>query len=71
MIGAESHTTIANARTDMSMAYFATDGNYGSAEDLLLLDVSNWTADDWQEVDDAGDNERVNVALAISERYGA
>lgn len=53
----------------MSKAYFATDGSYGSADDLVVLDVSNWTEDDWRDVDDAGDNDRIDVARRINRRH--
>jgi len=27
--------------------YFATDGNYGSADGLVIVDTSDWDDDDW------------------------
>ena len=27
--------------------YFAADGNYGSADGLVIVDTSDWDDDDW------------------------
>ena len=27
--------------------YFATDGNYGNAENLVIIDTADWTEDEW------------------------
>lgn len=49
--------------------YFAQDGNYGDAEEILIVDTDLWTEENWQELEDAYDNERPTIAQAISERY--
>lgn len=48
------------------MIYVAADGNYGSAENLVIIDTTNWTADDWELLDTAGDSERIETALQIN-----
>lgn len=50
----------------MSKHYFATDGNYGGADGLVVVDTSDWTEDEWDAVDNARDNERPAIALAFS-----
>ena len=50
-------------------AYFAKDGNFGDASDLKLIDVSEWTEADWDEVQNETDEYRFSVAQAIAERY--
>lgn len=49
--------------------YFAQDGNYGDAEEILIVDTDLWNEEDWQEIEDAYDGERASVAQRISERY--
>lgn len=49
--------------------YFANDGNYGDAEEILIVDTDLWNEEDWQEIEDATDSERPQIAQAISERY--
>lgn len=48
-----------------NLSYFAADGNYGSADNLALVDTDEWTNEDWQDVDEAGDNDRLDVAKRI------
>ena len=38
--------------------YFAADGNYGSADGLVLVDTSNWTEEQWQMIEDTSDSFR-------------
>jgi len=50
------------------MTYFATDGNYGTAIGLEVLDTAKWTAGDWRKIENASDSERALVAKAIDEK---
>jgi hypothetical protein len=52
------------------MHYFASDGSYGDAEKLIIVDTSEWTEEDWQEIDMAGDSDRAVVAYAIAKSKG-
>jgi len=45
--------------------YFATDGNYGDATDLVVVDVDHWTDANWEAVEHASDSERAQVARNI------
>jgi hypothetical protein len=47
--------------------YFATDGNYGDATELIIVDTTNWSESDWQLIEDSHDSERSDVAQRISE----
>ena len=53
----------------MEPYYFAEDGNFGSAEGLAIFDTTNWTEDDWMEIEQAGDHARVQVAREIAEHH--
>jgi hypothetical protein len=49
--------------------YFASDGNYGGAAKVIILETEHWTEDDWITIEEAGDLGRVQVALDISASY--
>lgn len=50
----------------MSKHYFAADGNYGSAEGLVIVDTSDWTEEEWDAIDAARDSERPAIASQLS-----
>lgn len=45
--------------------YFAADGNYGESLNMVVLDASSFTEDDWNLIDMAADHERANLASKI------
>lgn len=47
------------------MTYFAEDGSFGSADGMVILDTSKWSAVDWERVEQAGDDLRSTAAQAI------
>lgn len=49
------------------MHYFASDGNYGSASDLVVIHTDSWDYDDWDKILEAQDHERYQVAQQIAE----
>jgi hypothetical protein len=49
------------------MTYFAMDGNYGNAHGLVIIDTADWTDADWDRVENATDDDRFIVAVAIAE----
>lgn len=55
--------------TVRSLSYFATDGNYGSADGILVLETTGWSELDWQMVDGVSDWHRPAVARLITESY--
>ena len=46
------------------MAYVSSDGNYGS-DDALMFEHSDLTAEQWNNLSDIGDNERLEYVSAI------
>ena len=49
--------------------YFASDGSYGDAADIVVVDVTNWTEDDFSGddgVDNVTDLLRAQTAVKIS-----
>lgn len=51
----------------MGITYFAADGSFGNAVDLVIIDTTNWDADDWDHVEMAPDRDRARVARELSE----
>lgn len=49
--------------------YFASDGSYGTAEELTILDTTEWTDEDWELIEFSTDMERSTVAQGIWEKY--
>jgi hypothetical protein len=54
---------------EKASTYFATDGSYGTAHNLEIIDTSEWTDEDWAEVENATDDTRADTASAIARRY--
>lgn len=42
--------------------YFAEDGSYGDATDLVLTDTSSWTSSMWDVVENSTDSQRQQLA---------
>jgi hypothetical protein len=53
----------------MTSTYFATDGSYGTADNLRVIDTSEWTDADWAEIEEASDDQRAGTASAIAYRH--
>jgi hypothetical protein len=53
----------------MTSTYFAEDGSYGTAQNLEVIDTSEWTGEDWAEIENASDDRRAGTASAIAYRY--
>jgi hypothetical protein len=53
----------------MSLNYFAQDGNFCDDERLYVFDTSEWTEEDWMDIEEAGDYTRAQVAQDIAMRY--
>lgn len=50
----------------MTIHYFAADGNYGDATNLVIVDTSDWTEDEWADISFAIDANRPLIALSLS-----
>jgi hypothetical protein len=46
--------------------YFASDGSFGSADGLEIVDTSDWTQQDWEMIENASDSERAALARHIA-----
>ena len=51
----------------MANFYFASDGSYGSAEELAVHDTDNWTDEMWAEIECATDNRRPSLSDHFAE----
>ena len=59
------------AQPDKKYAYFANDGSYGNAEGIVVVDVTNWIDEDWNEdIEYASDMTRAQAARDISFKRG-
>ena len=53
-----------------TLHYFAADGNYGSADQLVIVDTSDWDVDEWDIIDQTPDSDRAMVAFQMSQGKG-
>lgn len=49
-----------------NVAYFASDGSYGDADGIVLIDTTEWTSDEWEEVNNMDDDERYEFACMLA-----
>lgn len=54
----------------MTMHYFAMDGNYGDSAGMILVDTTDWTEEQWTEIDEASDYDRVTIAMEFGANNG-
>jgi hypothetical protein len=47
------------------MVYFAEDGSYGSANNIICIKEEDLTSEQWDEVENASDMERYSVVAQI------
>lgn len=50
----------------MQELYFAEDGNWGNAENILIVDIDEWTQETLDYVEDSSDFYRHSIVLALS-----
>jgi hypothetical protein len=53
----------------MKDLWVSDEGTYGSNQ-IVLVDTTGWTDADWEKLEDAGDSERMEVAVSIAEKHG-
>jgi len=51
----------------MDKHYFAADGNYGSADGIILVNTRAFTKGQWQLIEESSDSERVSVVEEVLE----
>ena len=49
--------------------YFAVDGSYGDANNLFVADTTQWTEEDWEEIEMAPDRDRIEIAEELTTKY--
>lgn len=55
----------------MSKTYFTTDGTYGDAEGLVVLDTTGWTPDHWDYIATLSDGRRAEVGEDLAAGLGS
>ena len=55
----------------MATYYFAEDGSWGDATDIILLDEDDYTFSDeqWEEISNATDSERLGLVQRYKDEY--
>lgn len=51
------------------MTYFASDGNYGDDNNLVIVDTFDWGFAEWTMIEQASDAQRGAVAAEIASRF--
>lgn len=59
------------AVAERTLSYFASDGNYGGAAGLTVIETTHWSEVDWELIEAASDWHRPEVARVIAESYEA
>jgi hypothetical protein len=49
------------------LSYFAKDGNYGNADEIVIVDTSKWTGEEWAIIEENSDHDRPAVARQLAE----
>ena len=52
----------------MSKTFFASDGSYGDAEGLVIINTTQWGEKEWAMIEQSSDYGRLRVAIQINER---
>jgi chitodextrinase len=51
--------------------YFAADGNYDNAQELVTIETTDWSADVWTYLDMLGEEEKYQAVKMVSEKRGS
>jgi hypothetical protein len=69
LIAVEDYNIEPSNEEGQGLHYFAEDGNYGDAANIVIIETSKWNDDDWEEIDDTPDWDRPRTAKIISKKY--
>ena len=47
--------------------YFAKDGSYGDATNIVIAHTDNWNESDWDKILDSTDSERASIATEVAD----
>lgn len=67
----KTEEVVESPQIQRALHYFATDGNYGSAEGYVVMETTHWSELDWEIIESASDEYRPIVARLITESYEA
>lgn len=54
----------------MALTFFASDGSFGNANGLVIIDTRAWSPEDWKAVESATDWNRSAIAHNIAQQNG-
>ncbi len=49
--------------------FFAEDGSWGNAQGIQIFDTSKWSEQDFEQLDNCSDDERISIAEQINNKY--
>lgn len=49
--------------------YFTSDGTFGDADAMVVYRTSHWTEEDWAEIENVPDSERLYSAETVALKY--
>lgn len=59
-------TTLADLVNATGVTYFASDGSFGSARGMVVIDTSKFTVEHWDSIEECSDHIRSLLALEIA-----
>lgn len=65
----KTEEAVESPQIQRALHYFATDGNYGSADGYVVMETTHWNDIDWEIIESADDEYRPIVARLITESY--
>lgn len=69
LVSIEEHTQTLEPGENPAIHYFAEDGNFGSADGLVVIETTKWNENDWDEIESSNDWNRPSTAEIISKKY--
>lgn len=54
----------------MTTTYFAVDGSYGDAEEIIIVDTTDWSDDEWYAIRECTDSSRHGIVTQIIANAG-
>ncbi len=51
------------------LSYFAKDGSFGDADGILIIDTSEWSDEDWENVSEVTDEARATAAVVAASAH--
>lgn len=70
LVSIEEHNQITSTVPDRTVHYFASDGNYGDVDGLVIIETTHWTELDWEDLEGSSDESRPATAETIAKKYG-